>query len=132
MKKKVLGLLLLFFSAFLLVACSSKNDMSGEYYLINEYFNELRVTITNDNSGSIDVDGTDYAIAEIYKDKQQLVVNANGRNYVVPYTYEDGVLTLTEDSMYGSSAEVSYYKKDSKACKEALKKNGYKAVGKYK
>lgn len=130
MKKKLLAVLLMVMSVFLLVACSSKDDLSGEYYWINEYRNELMVTISDNASGTIDVDGVTYSITNVDTDKKQITVNA-GSDYVVPYTYEDGILTLTEDSLYGSSSEASYYKKGSEACKEALKKNGYKEVGTY-
>lgn len=130
MKKKLLAVLLAVMSVFLLVACSSKDDLSGEYYWINEYRNELTVTISDNASGTIDVDGVTYSITNVDTDKKQITVNA-GSDYVVPYIYEDGILTLTEDSLYGSSYEASYYKKDSEACKKALKKNGYKEVGTY-
>ncbi|WP_288623177.1 hypothetical protein [uncultured Streptococcus sp.] len=130
MKKKLLAVLLAVMSVFLLVGCSSKDDLSGKYYWINEYRNELMVSIS-DNSGTIDVDGVTYSITNVDTDKKQITVNA-GKDYVVPYSYKDGILTLTEDSLYGYSYESKYYKEDSEACKKALKKNGYKAVGTYK
>ena len=131
MKKKLLATLLAVMSVFLLFGCSSKDDLSGKYYWINEYRNELMVTISDNASGTIDVDGVTYSITNVDTDKKQITVNA-GKDYVVPYSYKDGILTLTEDSLYGYSYEEKYYKEDSEACKKALKKNGYKAVGTYK
>ena len=131
MKKKLLATLLAVMSVFLLVACSSKDDLSGKYYWINEYRNQLMVTISDNASGTIDVDGVTYSITNVDTDKKQITVNA-GKDYVVPYSYKDGILTLTEDSLYGYSYESKYYREDTEACKKALKKNGYKAVGTYK
>lgn len=131
MKKKLLAVLLAVMSVFLLVGCSSKDDLSGKYYWINEDRNQLMVTISDNASGTIDIDGVTYSITNVDTDKKQITVNA-GKDYVVPYSYKDGILTLTEDSLYGYSYESKYYKEDSEACKKALKKNGYKAVGTYK
>lgn len=131
MKKKLLVTLLAVMSVFLLFGCSSKDDLSGKYYWINENRNQLMVTISDNASGTIDVDGVTYSITNVDTDKKQITVNA-GKDYVVPYSYKDGILTLTEDSLYGYSYESKYYKEDSEACKKALKKNGYKAVGTYK
>ena len=118
MKKKLLAVLLVVMSVFLLVGCSSKDDLSGKYYWINEYRNELMVSIS-DNSGTIDVDGVTYSIINIDTDKKQMTINA-GSDYVVPYTYKDGILTLTEDSLYGSSTTSVYYRKGSKELEKAV------------
>lgn len=131
MKKKVLGVSLLAISVVSLVACSTKDDLSGEYYWISEGRNDFMLTISNNGTGTMDIDGYDYPITEVNQDKKQLVVNVNDRNYVVPYKYESGILTLKRASMRSSSG-VSYYKKYSKACAKALKKNGFSEVGKYK
>lgn len=119
MKKKLV--LLAVMSVFLLVGCSSKDDdLSGKWYSVfkSDASTELVLEIDN-NSGTIDVDGVTYSITNIDTDKKQITVNA-GSNYVIPYTYEDGVLTLTEDSMYGSSYKVVCYKENSKALEEAI------------
>ena len=89
MKKKLLAVLLVVMSVFLLVGCSSKDDLSGKYYWINEYRNELMVSIS-DNSGTIDVDGVTYSIINIDTDKKQMTINA-GSDYVVPYSYKYGI-----------------------------------------
>ncbi|MDY5634898.1 MAG: hypothetical protein SPF57_00815 [Streptococcus orisratti] len=121
MKKKLFAVLLMVMSVFLLVACSSKDDLDGEYYWVRDAdYLQTMVTIKG-NSGTIDVDGT-YSITNIDTDKKQITVNA-GSDYILPYSYnEDGSLTIVEDSLYGSSAKVTYYKKGSKALKEEVKK----------
>lgn len=122
MKKKLFAVLLMVMSVFLLVACSSKDDLSGKWCTV--YFDgtaKVELEIEN-NVGTIDVDGTTYSITNIDPDKKQITVNA-GSDYILPYSYnEDGSLTIVEDSLYGSSAKVTYYKKGSKALKEEVKK----------
>lgn len=120
MKKKLLATLLAVMSVFLLVACSSKDDLSGKWYRVSKYDGSTELILEiNNNSGTIDIDGVTYSVTDIDTDKKQITVNA-GSNYVIPYTYEDGVLTLTEDSMYGSSYKVVCYKENSKALEEAI------------
>lgn len=121
MKKKLLATLLAVMSVFLLVACSSKDDLSGKWYRVSKYDGSTELILEiNNNSGTIDVDGVTYSITDIDTEKNQMTVNA-GSDYTVPYSYdEDGELTITEDSLYGSSYEVTYYKEDSEALKEAI------------
>lgn len=121
MKKKLFAVLLMVMLVFLLVACSSKDDLSGKWYRVSKYdgSTELILEIYN-NSGTIDIDGVTYSITNIDTEKSQMTVNA-GSDYTVPYSYdEDGKLTITEDSLYGSSYRVIYYKENSKALKEAV------------
>ncbi len=64
--------------------------------------------------------GVTYSITDIDTEKNQMTVN-NGSDYTIPYSYdEDGGLTITEDSLYGSSYKVTYYKENSEAPKEAI------------
>lgn len=118
MKKKILGVLLLVFSAFLLVGCSSKNNLSGEYYWVRgaDYLDKQVVINADNDSGTMDIDGFDCAITSIDKNKKQFFVNGYGREYVFPYTYEDNG-TLRIDM---GSSTVEFYKKDSGALKKAI------------
>lgn len=119
MKKKLLAVLLAVMSVFLLVGCSSKDDLSGKWCTVY-YDGTAKVELEIDNnSGTIDVDGVTYSITNVDTDKKQITVNA-GSDYVVPYTYEDGILTLTEDSLYGSSTTSVYYRKGSKELEKAV------------
>ncbi|MCO4640669.1 hypothetical protein [uncultured Streptococcus sp.] len=119
MKKKLLAVLLAFMSVALLVACSSKDDLDGEYYWVRGANSLQTVVVIDGNSGTIEVDGVTYSITDIDTDKKQLTVSADS-DYVLPYSYDDGELTITEDSLYGFSAKVTYYKKGSEALEEAI------------
>ncbi|MCO4670231.1 hypothetical protein Si004_00584 [Streptococcus infantarius subsp. infantarius] len=119
MKKKLLAVLLAFMSVALLVACSSKDDLDGEYYWVRGANSLQTVVVIDGNSGTIEVDGVTYSITDIDTDKKQLTVSADS-DYVLPYSYDDGELTITVDSLYGFSAKVTYYKKGSEALEEAI------------
>lgn len=119
MKKKLFAGLLAIMSVALLVACSSKDDLDGEYYWVRGANSLQTVVVIDGNSGTIEVDGVTYSITDIDTDKKQLTVSADS-DYVLPYSYDDGELTITEDSLYGSSAKVTYYKKSSEALEEAI------------
>ncbi|ELY5748213.1 hypothetical protein RYR35_001457 [Streptococcus iniae] len=121
MKKKFLGLLILTLSAIVLVACSS-NSLDGEYYWINDSRNELEMTVTG-NGGSVHSDGHDYAITKVDSENKQITVSTDFGDR----TFN---IKLTKDGEAISPSEHTVYKKGSKACKEALKKYGYKEVGK--
>ena len=54
MKKKILGVLLLVFSAFLLVGCSSKNDLNGKWYGVDAVGDKVLVLDVNGESGTLD------------------------------------------------------------------------------
>ena len=119
MKKKLLATLLAVMSVFLLVACSSKEDLSGKWCTVY-YDGTAKVELEIDNnSGTIDVDGVTYSITNVDTDKKQITVNA-GKDYAVPYSYKDGILTLTEDSLYGFSTTSVYYRKGSKQLEKAV------------
>ncbi|MGT2807575.1 hypothetical protein DIX60_06210 [Streptococcus iniae] len=117
MKKKFLGLLVIFFSVIFLVACSN-NSLDGEYYWINEHRNQHIASI-KDNKGYVESEGG-YSI-EIDKDLKVIKSNYGS----VKYDYNDGKLTTNF-----TGVERDFYKKGTKACDEALKKYGYKELGK--
>ncbi|PCH10671.1 hypothetical protein A9Y57_01961 [Streptococcus parauberis] len=117
MKKKLLGLIVLAVSSIFLVACSS-DSVDGEYYWINDSRNQHMVTI-KDNKGFVESEGG-YSI-EVGSDSKVIKSNFGTEKY----TYKDGKLVTNF-----TGVESEFYKKDSKACDEALKKYGYKEVGK--
>lgn len=71
MKKKLLVALLAVMSVFLLVASSSKDDLSGKWYSVfkSDASTELVLEIDN-NSGTIDIDGVTYSVTDIDTDKK--------------------------------------------------------------
>lgn len=121
MKSKLFGLIVLVFSAMFLVACSN-DSLDGEYYWINEYGNELEMTISG-NGGSAYFDGRDRAITNVNKENKQITVSTG-------YGDRTFNIKLTKEGEAVSPRNHIVYKKGTKACKEALKKYGYKEVGK--
>ncbi|HEL0663260.1 hypothetical protein KUF89_01880 [Streptococcus equi subsp. zooepidemicus] len=120
MKSKLFGLIVLVFSAMFLVACSN-DSLDGEYYWISEHRNEFILTIKGD-VGVLRSEGT----RKVKVDKDLKLFEVSGfMNPSVKYEYKDGVLTANL-----TGVENDFYKKGTKACKEALKKYGYKEVGK--
>ena len=118
--KKLIVLLLVSMSAFLLIACSrqSDNSLDGEYYWINENRNEVAFVISG-NTGTIK-----HGEAEGFTiDKEKSTIQLLGENIIKltkSYTFKDDVFTVDISGM-----KHDYYKKDSKAYQEALKKYGY-------
>jgi len=118
--KKLIVLLLVSMSAFLLMACSkqSNNSLDGEYYWINENRNEVAFVISG-NTGTIK-----HGEAEGFTiDKEKSTIQLLGENIIKltkSYTFKDDVFTVDISGM-----KHDYYKKDSKAYQEALKKYGY-------
>ena len=118
--KKLIVLLLVSMSAFLLIACSrqSDNSLDGEYYWINENRNEVAFVISV-NTGTIK-----HGEAEGFTiDKEKSTIQLLGENIIKltkSYTFKDDVFTVDISGM-----KHDYYKKDSKAYQEALKKYGY-------
>lgn len=117
MKKKLFGLFILVLSTIFLVACSS-NSLDGEYYWINDSRNEHIASI-KDDKGFVDSEGG-YSI-EIDKDLKVIKSEFGTEKY----TYKDGKLVTNF-----TGVTDNFYKKGSKACDEALKKYGYKEIGK--
>lgn len=116
--KKILSILLLTLSAFLLFSCSSQDKLDGNYYWIdteNGLRNELSFTIKG-------IEGT---IEKEEYDKFTI----NGKNNTfelsgedasakeVTYKHSDGVITVDI-----SGTEHEYYNEGTDAYKEAVKK----------
>jgi len=118
--KKLIVLILVSMSTFLLMACSkqSNNSLDGEYYWINENRNEIAFVISG-GTGTIK-----HGEAEGFTiDKEKSTIQLLGENIIKltkSYTFKDDVFTVDISGM-----KHDYYKKDSKAYQEALKKYGY-------
>lgn len=118
--KKLIVLLLVSISAFLLMACSkqSDNSLDGEYYWINENRNEIAFVIFGDTGTIKHGEAEGFTI-----DKEKSTIQLLGENIIKltkSYTFKDDVFTVDISGM-----KHDYYKKDSKAYQEALKKYGY-------
>ena len=118
--KKLIVLLLVSISAFLLMACSkqSDNSLDGEYYWINENRNEVAFVISGDTGTIKHEEAEGFTI-----DKEKSTIQLLGENIIKltkSYTFKDDVFTVDISGM-----RHDYYKKDSKAYQKALKKYGY-------
>lgn len=118
--KKLITLILVSMSAFLLMACSkqSDNSLDGEYYWINENRNEVAFVIAGDTGTIKQGEAEGFTI-----DKEKSTIQLLGENIIKltkSYTFKDDVFTVDISGM-----KHDYYKKDSKAYQEALKKYGY-------
>lgn len=116
--KKILSILLLTLSAFLLFSCSSQDKLDGNYYWIdteNGLRNELSFTIKG-------IEGT---IEKGEYDK--FTINSKNNTFElsgedasakeVTYKHSDGVITVDI-----SGTEHEYYKESTNAYKKAVKK----------
>ncbi|HES5697240.1 TPA: hypothetical protein VOW40_001799 [Streptococcus pyogenes] len=117
MKKKLVGFIVLALSTIILVACSN-DSLEGEYYWINDARNQHMATIRGDK-GYVESEGG-YSIK--IDSELKIIESKFGSE---KYSYKDGKLTTNF-----TGVESDFYKKGSKACEEALKKYGYKEVGK--
>ena len=116
--EKILSLLLLVLAVFLLVSCSSQNNLDGNYYWIDTE-NGLR------NELSFTVKGTAGTIEKGEYDK--FTINSKNNTFElsgddasakeVTYKHSDGVITVDI-----SGTEHEYYKEGTDAHKEAVKK----------
>ncbi len=118
--KKLIVLLMVSMSAFLLMAYSKQSNISldGEYYWINENRNEVAFVISGD-TGTIKHGEAEGCTI----DKERSTIQLLGENIIKltkSYTFKDDVFTVDISGM-----KHSYYKKDSKAYQETLKKYGY-------
>jgi hypothetical protein len=118
--KKLIVLLIVSMSAFLLIACSKQSNISldGEYYWINENRNEVAFVISGDTGTIKRGEAEGFTI-----DKERSTIQLLGENIIKltkSYTFKDDVFTVDISGM-----KHDYYKKDSKAYQEALKKYGY-------
>lgn len=115
--KKILSLLLLTLSAFLLTSCSSQHNLDGNYYWIdgeNGLKNELSFSIK-------------YTEGKIEKrEYDKFTINSKNNTFehsdeeasakIVTYKYSDGVITVDI-----SGTDYKYYKESTDAYKEAIK-----------
>lgn len=118
--RRLINILLLSLSLFMLFACSKNNQQSidGEYYWINENRNERVFTISG-NKGTIDSGEADNFII----DKKNNTIELSGSQIVTrteSYTFKNGVFTVDI-----SGTKHDYYLKGSEPYKKALKKYGY-------
>lgn len=118
--KKLIELILVSISSFLLMACSKQSNISldGEYYWINENRNEVAFVISGDTGTIKHGEAEGFTI-----DKEKSTIQLLGENIIKltkSYTFKDDVFTVDISGM-----KHDYYKKDSKAYQEALKKYGY-------
>lgn len=118
--KKLIELILVSMSAFLLIACSKQSNISldGEYYWINENRNEVAFVISGDTGTIKHGEAEGFTI-----DREKSTIQLLGENIIKltkNYTFKDDVFTVDISGM-----KHDYYKKDSKAYQEALKKYGY-------
>jgi hypothetical protein len=118
--KKLIVLLLVSMSTFLLMACSkqSDNSLDGEYYWINENRNEVAFVISGDTGTIKQGEAEGFTI-----NKKKSTIQLLGENIIKltkSYTFKDDVFTVDISGM-----KHDYYRKDSQAYQEALKKYGY-------
>lgn len=118
--KKIIAMLFLLFSIVLLTSCSGQNTqvLDGEYYWINENRNEVAFVISGDTGTIKHGEAEGFTI-----DKEKSTIKLLGENIIKltkSYTFKDDVFTVDISGM-----THDYYKKDSKAYQEALKKYGY-------
>ena len=118
--KKLIELILVSISSFLLMACSKQSNISldGEYYWINENRNEVAFVISGDTGTIKHEEAEGFTI-----DKEKSTIQLLGENIIKltkSYTFKDDVFTVDISGM-----RHDYYKKDIKAYQEALKKYGY-------
>ena len=118
--KKLIVLILISISAFLLISCSKQSNISldGEYYWINENRNEVAFVISGDTGTIKHGEAEGFTI-----DKEKSTIQLLGENIIKlrkSYTFKDDVFTVDISGM-----KHDYYKKDSKSYQEALKKYGY-------
>ena len=118
--KKLIELILVSMSAFLLIACSKQSNISldGEYYWINENRNEVAFVISGDTGTIKHGEAEGFTI-----DREKSTIQLLGENIIKltkSYTFKDDVFTVDISGM-----KHDYYRKDSKAYQEALKKYVY-------
>lgn len=115
--KKIIALILVSVSTFLLMACSKQSNISldGEYYWINENRNEVAFVISGDTGTIKHGEAEGFTI-----DKERSTIQLLGENIIKltkSYTFKDDVFTVDISGM-----KHDYYKKDSMAYQETLKK----------
>ena len=114
--KKLIVLLMVSMSAFLLMACSKQSNISldGEYYWINENRNEVAFVISGDTGTIKHGEAEGFTI-----DKEKSTIQLSGENIIKltkSYTFKDDVFTVDISGMKHDN-----YKKDSEDSQKALK-----------
>lgn len=112
--KKLLSFIVLALTTIILIACSSKPNMDGEYYEIGDFGTDLVITIKGDK-GTVNAEGSTSSMT-IDTDTQTFEISGFV-NPMVKFEYKDDVITA---NITGS--ERQYFKKGSEAYKEELKK----------
>lgn len=121
MKKKLLATLLAVMSVFLLVACSSNDDLSGKWYGVDYKGKKVLVLDINGGSGTLDFENK-VSITNV-DTKHKTFSFADGKEYTVSYTIDDDVLTVNYGSyIFSGSTEYKYYRENSEALKKAIEK----------
>lgn len=116
MKKKLLATLLAVMSVFLLVACSSKDDLSGKYYRVSSATGDTKLVLNiNGSNGVFYADG-EHEIFEIDRDSKVITYSDSGSQTINYSLSDDGTL---EYSGYVAGKDV-IYKENSEALKEAI------------
>ena len=107
-------------SVFLLVACSSKDDLSGKYYGIN-YNGEKELALEIDgDSGKLYFEG-EHSITGVDREHSTFTF-VDGSEYTVSYTLDDdGEIDIDYGRyVFSGSSKATYYKENSEALKEAI------------
>ncbi|WP_033153447.1 hypothetical protein [Streptococcus equinus] len=121
MKKKLLATFLAVMSVFLLVACSSNDDLSGKWYGVDYKGKKVLVLDINGGSGTLDFENK-VSITNV-DTKHKTFSFADGKEYTVSYTIDDDVLTVNYGSyIFSGSTEYKYYRENSEALKKAIEK----------
>lgn len=120
MKKKILGILTLVASLFLLIGCSSES-LDGTYYRFGKFSNTDELYLDKEEKiviqgKEISIDGNSFRL-----DTEKKVIDSGQID--VPYSYEEGVVTITgTGSVYfGNAEDMTFVKEDSAKYKELLK-----------
>lgn len=99
MKKKLLAVLLMVMSVFLLVACSSETEkMAGTYYRYFNASNTGELTISTASSSKIVVSGDTMTVGNEQYSINEDDKTVTGSNGTLSYSYSDDVLTLDGDT----------------------------------
>lgn len=93
--KKVLGFMVMLLSVVFLAACSSQENLDGEWYRYYTASNTGELSMDSEKYGPdviisdsiIKLDGEDFTI-----DKEKRIIQTRFKEYT--YTYENGVLTF--------------------------------------
>ncbi|MFY0999491.1 hypothetical protein ACOMA9_07000 [Streptococcus sp. AD045-1] len=112
--KNLLSFIALAFTTIVLVACSSKPNIDGEYYEIGDFGTDLVITIKGDK-GTVDAEDSTSSMT-IDTDTQTFEI-LGFVNPTFKYEYKDYVITA---NITGS--ERQYFKKGSKTYKKEIKR----------